>query len=144
MSEVSPKQAAAKAENSAQDLSNLLEQLAKPEVQSSLLVLIDNLPKISGMLNELSATYEMLKNIATDPIFVEDIKGGFSEFVKPLEEKAKYIASAAVEANDRLDQHSQTIGVFGLMKMLKDPQTQKALNFVNSMLEVLNERDSRR
>ncbi|MBW4840419.1 MAG: DUF1641 domain-containing protein, partial [Paenibacillaceae bacterium] len=35
----------------------------------------------------------------------------------------------------------EVIGVFGLMKMLKDPQTQKLLRFVNAYLQVSGERD---
>ncbi|CAM3477748.1 DUF1641 domain-containing protein [Marinicrinis lubricantis] len=139
MSELSTQQAA-----SAAGLSDLLEQLAKPEVQQSLTVLLEQLPQITKMLTELSGTYETLKTIATDEVFVNDLKGGFEEMVKPIQEKAKYIASAAIEAGDRSHHQSEVIGVFGVMKLLKDPQAQKMLHFIKSMLDVLNEREARR
>ncbi len=121
----------------------LLEQLLKPEVQESLTTLVDNLPKLAEMLTFFTKAYDFGKSVATDPVLAEDTMASLAGFTKPVTDKAKAIASAAIEAGDRIHaqgDHAQ-IGVFGLMKMLKDPQVQKGLRYAQAFLDVLNERD---
>ncbi|KOR76997.1 DUF1641 domain-containing protein [Paenibacillus solani] len=121
----------------------LLEQLLKPEVQESLTTLVDNLPKLTEMLAVMTKAYDFGKSVATDPVLAEDTMASLSGFAKPITTTAKSVASAAIEAGDRV--HAQgdqaQIGVFGLMKMLKDPQVQKGLRYAQAFLDVLNERD---
>ena len=56
----------------------------------------------------------------------------------------KAIAANAIEAKDRAEESTEVIGLFGLLKMLKDPQAQKLFRFVNAYLEVAGENDSRK
>lgn len=123
---------------------DVLDQLMKPEIQESLTVLVENLPKLAEMVTVLTKTYDVVHGLATDPVFVEDLKGGVQEFVKPIQDKAKNLAAAAIEANDRAQEETATIGLFGLIKMLKDPQVQKMLRFAQTFLEVLGERQNQR
>ncbi|GAB6928759.1 DUF1641 domain-containing protein [Paenibacillus sp. JCM 10914] len=121
----------------------LLEQLLKPEVQESLTTLVDNLPKLTEMLAFMTKAYDFGKSVATDPVLAEDTLASLSGFTKPVTETAKGVASAAIEAGDRIHAQGEQaqIGVFGLMKMLKDPQVQKGLRFAQAYLDVLNERE---
>jgi uncharacterized protein YjgD (DUF1641 family) len=66
--------------------------------------------------------------------------GGIQEVVKPIEEKVKGYASAAIEANDRAEQSDATIGLFGMLKLLKDPELQRMLRFSQAYLDILGER----
>nr|WP_248930788.1 DUF1641 domain-containing protein [Paenibacillus hamazuiensis] len=119
----------------------IMDQLLKPEVQQSLTELVNNLPKITEMVNTLTQAYDLVKTVANDRVFIDDLKHGFEEFVKPIQDKAKGIAVAAIEANDRAEaENAPTIGVFGLLKMLKDPQMQKTLRFTQAFLDVLAEK----
>lgn len=120
---------------------DVLEQLLKPEVQSSLNVLVENLPKLAEMVTLLTKAYDVAATVANDKVLVNDMIHGVGEFVKPIQEKAKGFASAAIEANDRAQADaSSTIGLFGLLKMLKDPQVQSTFRFAQAFLEVLSER----
>lgn len=119
---------------------DVLDQLMKPEVQQSLTVLVDNLPKLAEMVTLLTKTYDVVQNLATDRVLIEDLKGGMEEFVKPIQEKVKNVAATAIEASDRAQADTATIGLFGLLKMLKDPQVQKLFRFAQAFLEVSAER----
>lgn len=120
----------------------LLEQLLKPEVQQSLNALVEQLPKINEMLGALTQTYDFAKSVATDEVLKNDIVGGFSEVAGPAVGKVKQVAANVIEAKDRAEASQETIGLFGLMKMLKDPQAQKLFRFMNAYLQVSGERDS--
>lgn len=119
---------------------DVLDQLMKPEVQQSLTVLVENLPKLTEMVTMMTQAYDVAHSLATDPVFIGDMKSSMGEFVKPVTDSAKGLASAAIEANDRVQNESSTIGLFGLLKMLKDPNVQKTLRYSQAFLDVLNER----
>lgn len=123
---------------------DVLDQLMKPEVQKSLSELVENLPKLAEMVTMMTKVYDVAQSLATDRVLIEDLKGGLEEFVKPIGDTAKGLASAAIEANDRSNLDSSTIGLFGLLKMLKDPQVQKMFRFTQAFLEVLSERQKQR
>ncbi|MCI3923016.1 DUF1641 domain-containing protein [Paenibacillus sp. TRM 82003] len=118
----------------------VLEQLSKPEIQQALTVLIDHLPKLAEMATQLTKAYDFAQTALNDRVLVDDIKGGVEEFVKPVQEKAKHIATAAIEANERAQASTQQIGIFGLLGLLKDPQVQHALRFSQAFLDVTGER----
>ncbi|CAN7670835.1 MULTISPECIES: DUF1641 domain-containing protein [unclassified Paenibacillus] len=120
---------------------DVLDQLLKPEVQESLTLLVDNLPKLAEMVNMLTKAYDFAQNVATDKVLINDFAQGIGEFVKPVQETAKNIASAAIEAGERSQADvGTTIGLFGMLKMLKDPEVQKTLRFAQAFLNVLAER----
>jgi uncharacterized protein YjgD (DUF1641 family) len=121
---------------------DVLDQLMKPEVQQSLTVLVENLPKLTEMVTVMTGAYDVARSLATDPVFIGDMKNSMTEFVKPVTESAKGIASAAIEAGDRVQTESGTIGLFGLLKMLKDPNVQKGLRFASAFLDIMNERQA--
>lgn len=142
MSDTSTQQAVlAPAEPAARQQTDVLDQLMKPEVQQSLSVLVEQLPKLAELTTVLTKAYDLAQSVVTDRVLIEDLKGGMEEIVKPITEKAKSIASAAIEAGDRTQaDNATTIGLFGLLKMLKDPQVQQALRFAQAFLDVLGER----
>ncbi len=69
-----------------------------------------------------------------------DTVGALTEILEPVKETAKEVAATAIEAKDRADASNETIGLFGLLRMLKDPQAQKLFRFANSYLEIMNEK----
>ncbi len=119
---------------------DVLDQLMKPEVQQSLTVLVENLPKLTEMVTLMTDAYDVARSLATDPVFIGDMKSSMGEFVKPVTESAKGLASAAIEAGDRVQTTDGSVGLFGLLKMLKDPNVQKTLRFSQAFLDILNER----
>ncbi|MUT68405.1 DUF1641 domain-containing protein [Paenibacillus sp. NEAU-GSW1] len=120
---------------------DVLEQLLKPEVQSSLNTLVENLPKLAEMVTLLTKVYDVATTVANDKVLVNDMIHGAGDFIMPVVDKAKGLAAAAVEAGDRAQADATTtIGLFGVLKMLKDPQVQATLRFAQSFLTVLSER----
>lgn len=126
------------------DQQALLEKLANPEVQASLNTLVDQLPQLTELVNTLTKSYAFTKQLATDEVFKSDIVHATTEIVGPVIEGARSIALNAVEAKDRAEKSSEVIGLFGLMKMLKDPQAQKLFRFMSAYLEVCNERSNQK
>jgi len=126
------------------DLAEIIGSLSKPEVLQSLKTLVDHLPQLTEMAVKLSEAYALVRAMATDPVFVADLKGGFEEVVTPVKNKVKEIAEAVIEASDRAGEEQGTIGLLGLVKMLKDPQAQKLFRFVKALLDTLNDKEKGR
>lgn len=119
---------------------DVLEQLLRPEIQQSLTQLVENLPKLAELVTLLTKAYDVATTVANDKVLVNDMVHGFGEFVKPIVDTTKGLANAAVEAGDRAQADNSNIGLFGILKMLKDPQVQSTLRFAQAFLNVMAER----
>ncbi|HWJ78471.1 MAG TPA: DUF1641 domain-containing protein [Niallia sp.] len=122
---------------------DLLDQLLKPEVQQSLTTLIDQLPKLTELVNTVTKSYEVVQTLSQDQVFKNDMVNATTEMVEPVIHSVKGLASAAIEAKDRAEESNETIGIFGLLKMMKDPQAQKLFRFLQSYLQIMSERDNK-
>ncbi|KIO61481.1 DUF1641 domain-containing protein [Caldibacillus thermoamylovorans] len=120
---------------------DLLDQLLKPEVQQSLTVLVEQLPKLTELITELTKNLEVVKSLVTDEVLKEDTVGAIKEVAEPVIHSAKHLAANVIEAKDRAEESQEVIGIFGLLKLLKDPQAQKMLRFLNAFLKVAAERE---
>ncbi|MCJ8011933.1 DUF1641 domain-containing protein [Paenibacillus sp. KQZ6P-2] len=123
-----------------QDQNDLLDQLLKPEVQESLTTLVNHLPKLTELVNVLTKSYDFAQSVATDKTLKSDTVGAISEMASPVIKSAKNVAANVIEAKDRAEESHEVIGLFGLLKLLKDPQAQKMFRFVNAYLQVSAER----
>jgi uncharacterized protein YjgD (DUF1641 family) len=123
---------------------DLLDQLLKPEVQESLTTLINQLPKLTEVANALTKSYDIIQALSSDEVFKSDIVGATTEMFEPVIHTAKGAVSAVIEAKDRAEQSTETIGVFGLLKILKDPQAQKLFRFTQSYLQIMSEREKQK
>lgn len=119
---------------------DVLDQLLNPEVQESLNVLIQQLPKLTEIVGALTKSYDFAKSVATDEVLKNDTVGAITEIAGPVVGKVKDLAATVIEAKDRAEASQEVIGVFGLMKMLKDPEAQKMFRFVNAYLQVAGEK----
>ncbi|GEK34940.1 DUF1641 domain-containing protein [Kurthia sibirica] len=122
-----------------QEQLDVLDQLLKPEVQASLTTLVDQLPKLTEMMTTLTKAYDVAQTLATDHTFRADAIGTVTEMATPVVKTAKDIAATAIEAKDRAADNQETIGLFGMLKLLKDPQVQGIFRFANAFLEVSKE-----
>ncbi|MFD0049762.1 DUF1641 domain-containing protein [Actinomycetes bacterium NPDC127524] len=132
----------AKVLTASQEKLDVLDQLLKPEVQESLTALVDQLPKLTELVGILTKSYDFAQSVATDDVLKSDTVGAITEMAEPVIHTAKNLAATAIEAKDRADASNEVIGVFGLLKLLKDPQAQKMFRFVNAFLQVSSERDN--
>ncbi|WP_102271746.1 DUF1641 domain-containing protein [Cytobacillus massiliigabonensis] len=123
---------------------DIIDQLLKPEVQESLTALVDQLPKLTELLNVLNKSYDFAQSVATDDVLKNDTVGAIKEIVDPVKDSVKSIAATAIEAKDRAAESHEVIGLFGLLKMIKDPQAQKLFRFITAYLEISSERSSQK
>ncbi|QOK29932.1 DUF1641 domain-containing protein (plasmid) [Cytobacillus oceanisediminis] len=126
--------------SASQNQFEILEQLLKPGVQESLTTLVEQLPKLTELANVLTKSYDFAQSVATDEVLKNDTVGAIQEMFEPIKDNVKSIAANAIEAKDRAEGRDEVIGLFGLLKMLKDPQAQKLFRFVNAYLQVAGER----
>lgn len=138
ITQTQPEQAAAL--NVGKEQLEVLEQLLKPEVQQSLTVLVEQLPKLTELVNVLTKSYDFVQAVATDDVLKSDTVGAVKELAGPVVDTVKSVAANAIEAKDRADASQEVIGLFGLLKMVKDPQVQKTFRFLNAYLQVAGER----
>ncbi|MEM5608885.1 DUF1641 domain-containing protein [Bacillus toyonensis] len=122
---------------------DVLDQLLKPEVQESLTTLVEQLPKLTELVNILTKSYDFAQTVATDEVLKSDTVGAITELVEPVKDTVKSMVATAIEAKDRADESNEVIGLFGLLKLLKDPQAQKMFRFVNAYLQISAERNNK-
>ena len=118
---------------------DVLDQLLDPQVQQSLTTLVNELPKLTEMVTTLTSIYDVAQGLATDKVFTNDMVNATSEIVGPVVKGAKGLAATAIEAKDRADVSHEQIGLFGILKLMKDPQVQSIFRFANAFLEVSKE-----
>lgn len=119
-----------------QEQLDILDQLLKPEVQESLTTLVEQLPKLTELVTVLTKSYDFAQSVATDEVLKNDTVSAIKEIADPVTDTVKQIAATAIEAKDRAEESNEVIGLFGLLRMLKDPQAQKLFRFVNAYLEI--------
>ncbi|MFC5541911.1 DUF1641 domain-containing protein [Ureibacillus suwonensis] len=119
---------------------DLLDQLLKPEVQESLTYLVEQLPKLAELVGLLTKAYDFAQQVAADEVLKSDTVNAIKEVSEPVVGTVKNLAQTAIEAKDRADESSESIGLFGVLKLLKNPEVQKLLRFANAFLEVSAER----
>jgi uncharacterized protein YjgD (DUF1641 family) len=125
------------------DQLDVLDQLLKPEIQDSLTTLVEQLPRLTEIVNLLTKTYDFAQAVATDEVLKNDTVGAIKEIAEPITDTVKHFAATAIEAKDRAEGSNEVIGLFGILKMLKDPQAQKLFRFINAFLQVSAERSTK-
>lgn len=123
-----------------QQKQDLLDQLLKPEVQESLSTLVEQLPKLTEAVTLLTKAYDLAQLVATDEVLKSDTVNAVKEVAEPVIGSVKNLASAAIEAKERADEATEAVGLFGVLKLLKDPEVQKLLRFANAFLQIQAER----
>ena len=129
---------------SSQEKLDVLDQLLKPEVQESLTALVEQLPKLTELVNLLTKSYDFAQSVATDEVLKNDTVGAITELATPVVDSVKGLAASVIEAKDRADASKEVIGLFGLLKMVKDPEAQKLFRFANAFLQISAERNNQK
>lgn len=119
----------------------VLNELLKPEVQQSLTALIEQLPKLNELVSILTKSYDFIQAVATDEVLKSDTVGAIQEIMDPVTDTVRNIAVTAIEAKDRAEESNEVIGLFTLLRMMKDPQAQKLFRFINAYLQISRERN---
>ncbi|PRS26332.1 hypothetical protein C6W19_25010, partial [Bacillus sp. RJGP41] len=67
-----------------QEQLDILDQLLKPEVQESLNTLVEQLPKLTELVNILTKSYDFAQSVATDDVLKNDTVSAISEIATPV------------------------------------------------------------
>ncbi|MEC0347755.1 DUF1641 domain-containing protein, partial [Peribacillus frigoritolerans] len=81
-----------------QEQLDILDQLLKPEVQESLNTLVEQLPKLTELVNILTKSYDFAQSVATDDVLKNDTVSAISEIATPVVHSVKGLATNAIEA----------------------------------------------
>lgn len=127
-----------------QEKLDVLDQLLKPEVQESLTTLVEQLPKLTELVSLLTKSYDFATSLATDDVLKNDTVGAITEIAEPVIGSVKKLAATAIEAKDRAEGATEVIGLFGLLKLLKDPEAQKLFRFITAFLQISGEQKSQK
>ncbi|MGG0642982.1 DUF1641 domain-containing protein [Sporosarcina gallistercoris] len=120
---------------------DILDQLLKPEVQESLTALVEKLPQLTELVDLMTKSYDVAKAVATDEVLLNDTSEFMKEIVGPVKDSAKNMAATVIEAKDLAEKNTETIGLFGLMKMIKDPEAQRIFRFLSAYLEIAGQKN---
>lgn len=120
---------------------DILDQLLKPEVQESLTTLVEKLPQLTELVEIMTKSYDVAKAVATDEVLKNDTTEFMKEIAGPVTSSAKNMAATVIEAKDLAAKNQETIGLFGLMKMIKDPEAQRVFRFLDAYLEIAGQRN---
>ncbi|QSO52288.1 DUF1641 domain-containing protein [Alicyclobacillus curvatus] len=118
------------------------ELLLKPEYQDALRDIVEHLPKLATVMGLFGKFYDVSAEALSDP----DLMGAVDEIVRakaePWMQTYSNFNAAVKEAKERAEADTTQIGVFGVLRMLKDPVVQKNLKLVSAFLSVWAERTS--
>lgn len=136
--------------NVQQSLNTVLEklpQLAKlmtamtkdEETMASLVTVIENLPQMAKLLYLVGRVYQAAEDVVTDGDSLDGAAQMLKKYSEPVVQVAHKGLHAYHEAKVRAEHDTTNYSVFGLLKLLKDPNVQKGLRFATAMLDVLGE-----
>lgn len=121
-----------------------IELLLEPENQEALRAIVEQLPKVASAMRLFGKAYDVIEEILTDGATLGAIEEMVRAKTGPVLSKTSGVMTAVKEAQVRAESDSSTIGVFGLMRLLKEPSVQKNLRFVQNFLTILSEQNNRK
>ncbi|MFT9846555.1 DUF1641 domain-containing protein [Aneurinibacillus sp. REN35] len=106
----------------------------------ALTVLIESLPRLAKMVTLLDKVATTVEPLVTDKNSLAYLFDTAKVVTSPVTDRVEEGVSIVKEAQARAEQNRETISIFGLMKMLKDPAVQKGLKFTQAFLDILSEK----
>ncbi|MBN6189356.1 DUF1641 domain-containing protein [Aneurinibacillus sp. BA2021] len=113
--------------------------LSKENLEA-LAVLIESLPRLAKMVTLLDKVCTTVEPLVTDKNSLSYLFDTAKVVTAPVTDRVEEGVSIVKEAQARAERNRDTISIFGLMKMLKDPAVQKGLKFTQALLDILSEK----
>jgi uncharacterized protein YjgD (DUF1641 family) len=118
----------------------LEDVLRLPETQQALTALLKELPRLATTITVMSRLCQAAEDALMDPEFMGGVEDMLRAKLRPWRERAREWREAVEEARERADRSDVRIGVFGLLRLLRDPGVQRALRFAAALADVLERR----
>lgn len=123
--------------------SDLPDVTINRDTLNATLKLVDKLPKLVEMLDSVEPMIEFAQAVLSDRQSLQHLLAGAEDLVKPAKDKVQEGLSIMEEAKRRAQADRTPVGIFSLLKLLKDPNVQYGIHFAQAALAVLGERKSR-
>lgn len=127
-------------EHAVQTQADAFELLLRPEYQDALRDIVEQLPKLATIASIFGKLYDVSSEALSDG----ELMGALEQMVvtktKPVTETYENVTEAVKEAKLRAESDTSTIGVFGVLRLLKDPSVQRSLKMVSAFLQVWGEK----
>lgn len=111
------------------------------ETLNAAMVLVNKLPKLVHYIEVLEPWIDFAAGVLADTESMKYLTDGVGSLVESTVGKGKTYYE---EAKQRASQDTTPVGVFTLMKLLKDPTVQSSVKVAKSFLEVMEERKQAR
>lgn len=109
------------------------------ETLASLTTLIEQLPRLSKIVYLLGRVYQAAEDVVTDGDTLDGAAKMLQKYTHPVFTTAQKGLKAYQAAKERAEHDTTTYSVFSLLKLLKDPNIQKALRLATAFLDELGE-----
>ncbi|WCN39498.1 hypothetical protein [Aneurinibacillus uraniidurans] len=113
----------------------------------ALSTLMESLPRLAKMVGALDRLYTTLEPVLTDKDILVDMASMVQVVAAPVTERvregvsmAKEGMSMVQEAKERASRNHDTLSIFGVLRMLKEPAVQEGLKFAQALFAVMAER----
>ncbi|MFJ7935620.1 hypothetical protein [Sporosarcina sp. NPDC096371] len=110
------------------------------ETITSLVLLLEKLPKMLAMIEQLENIIDFATAIVKDDESTAYMLTNLKEYAEPVLSKGQEGLSFIQEVKERAQCNPQQVKLFSLVKWLKDPMVQKGFCYVQAALEVMNEK----
>ncbi|WP_025847956.1 DUF1641 domain-containing protein [Brevibacillus agri] len=107
----------------------------------ALFALLEKLPKLVKYVNAIEQVADFLESVGQDKQSQQYLLDGVKAYITPVAAQMENGVAVLREAKERAERRHETVSVFTLLRLMKDPAVQKALRFAQSLLEVLAEKN---
>lgn len=125
--------------NIAQPISQVSKVALNKENINALLSLFEKLPKIAQAVEMLEKVTPFIE-VITKKENIVSVAEAADILIAPVTERVQEGMSMVKEAKARAQQRRDDVGIFDLLRILKDPTVQDGLKFVQSFLEIIAEK----
>lgn len=110
---------------------------------NAMMVLVDKLPKLVETITALEPMVEFVQAILSDRDSLQNLVKGAEDLIRPTQQRVQEGLSIMEEAKSRAATDRTQVGIFSLLKLLKDPNVQYGIHFMQAVIAVIGERKSK-
>jgi len=111
------------------------------ETITAIVQLMEKLPKLVQIIHQLENIIDFVTVVLQDKQTTDYTMNNLKSYVDPYVEKGKIGLDFLKMVQQRAEEKPQHINVFSIIKWTKDPSVQKTLNYVQSALDILKEKN---
>jgi uncharacterized protein YjgD (DUF1641 family) len=124
----------------AERIDNFSKLALNKENMEAITTIIEALPRIAKLVALLDRVYSTVEPLITDKDSLAYIADTVKVVTAPVTERVEEGVSIVKEAKERAARNPNTISIFGVLKLLKDPAVQNGLKFTQALLDILSEK----